>query len=72
MFKNFKRLDANNDGFLSKEEFMQIENLQQNPLVPRVLEIFDEDGNDMIDFTEFITALSIFSSHDNKKEKLLC
>jgi len=70
--KNFKRLDANNDGFLQKDEFLQIEALQQNPLVTRVLEIFDDDGNDAIDFSEFVHALEIFSSNDqeNKDAKI--
>jgi len=70
LFKNFKRLDANNDGFLSKDEFLQIEALQQNPLVTRVLEIFDYDQNDKIDFTEFLSALSIFCSEEQKDAKV--
>jgi len=69
LFKNFKRLDKNKDGFLSKDEFLQIESLQQNPLVSRVLEIFDNDGNDKIDFTEFVVALGIFCSTDEPEQK---
>jgi len=69
LFKNFKRLDKNNDGFLSKDEFTQIEALQQNPLVPRVLEIFDNDKNDKIDFSEFVAALGIFCSTDEPEQK---
>ena len=74
LFTNFKKLDRNGDGFLSKDEFLQIEALQQNPLVARVLEIFDDDGNDKIDFTEFVSALSIFCSTDdeNNKAKVDC
>mmetsp|Transcript_24410 Transcript_24410/g.29794 ORF Transcript_24410/g.29794 Transcript_24410/m.29794 type:complete len:181 (+) Transcript_24410:49-591(+) len=62
LLKNFKNLDRDNDGFLSKDEFLHIEQLQQNPMVSRVLEIFDDDGNDMIDFTEFLDALYVFAS----------
>eukprot|EP01084_Bolivina_argentea_P057601 105235_1 len=69
LFRNFKSLDANNDGYLSKEEFLQIEALQQNPLVSRVLEIFDDDGNDKIDFSEFVQALSIFCANDAEEKK---
>jgi len=69
LFTNFKSLDANNDGYLSKEEFLQIEALQQNPLVNRVLEIFDDDGNDKIDFSEFVEALSIFCSNDDAEKE---
>jgi len=56
--------------FLSKDEFLQIEALQQNPLVTRVLEIFDYDQNDKIDFTEFLSALSIFCSEEQKDAKV--
>merc|ERR1712173_163455 len=52
----------------SNEEFLQIEALQQNPLVSRVLEIFDDDGNDNIDFSEFVQALSIFCSNDQEEK----
>ena len=62
-------MDANNDGYLSKEEFLQIEALQQNPLVNRVLEIFDDDGNDKIDFSEFVEALSIFCANDDAEKE---
>ena len=69
LFKNFKKLDHDKDGFLSKDEFLQVEALQQNPLVARVLEIFDDDGNDKIDFTEFVDALSIFCATDDSSNK---
>lgn len=39
-----------NSGTLSVEEFMSLPELQQNPLVQRVIEIFDEDGNGEVDF----------------------
>ncbi len=35
---------------MSKEEFLQITDLQQNPLVQRVIELFDTDGNGEVDF----------------------
>jgi serine/threonine-protein phosphatase 2B regulatory subunit len=37
-------------GSLSVQEFMSIPELQQNPLVQRVIDIFDTDGNGEIDF----------------------
>ena len=39
-----------NSGTLSVEEFMSLPELQQNPLVQRVIEIFDEDGSGEVDF----------------------
>ena len=48
--KRFRKLDIDNSGTLSIEEFMSLPELQQNPLVQRVIEIFDQDGNKEIDF----------------------
>ena len=48
--KRFRKLDLDNSGSLSVEEFMSLPELQQNPLVQRVIEIFDEDGNGEVDF----------------------
>ena len=48
--KRFKKLDVDNSGSLSIQEFMSIPDLQQNPLVQRVIDIFDADGNGEVDF----------------------
>ena len=48
--RRFKRLDLNKDGALSMDEFMTIPELQQNPLVKRVIDILDKDGNGQVDF----------------------
>ncbi|ETE69037.1 Calcineurin subunit B type 1, partial [Ophiophagus hannah] len=59
--KRFKKLDLDNSGSLSVEEFMSLPELQQNPLVQRVIDIFDTDGNGEVDFKEFIEGVSQFS-----------
>lgn len=43
-----------------------------NPLLERVISIFDTNKDNEIEFTEFITALSTFSDKDNKEGKLKC
>lgn len=48
--KRFKKLDLDGSGSLSVGEFMSLPELQQNPLVPRVIDIFDTDGDGEIDF----------------------
>lgn len=48
--KRFRKLDLDNSGSLSVEEFMSLPELQQNPLVQRVIDIFDADGNGEVDF----------------------
>ena len=43
-------LDLNQNGSLSAEEFLTIPELQQNPLVRRVIDILDTDRNGEVDF----------------------
>lgn len=68
--KRFRKLDIDNSGSLSVEEFMTLPELQQNPLVQRVIDIFDEDQNGEVDFKEFIQGVSQFSVKGDKTTKL--
>lgn len=68
--KRFRKLDLDNSGALSVDEFMSISELQQNPLVQRVIDIFDADGNGEVDFKEFIQGVSQFSVKGDKLSKL--
>uniref|UniRef100_A0A803TQ63 EF-hand domain-containing protein n=1 Tax=Anolis carolinensis TaxID=28377 RepID=A0A803TQ63_ANOCA len=68
--KRFKKLDLDNSGSLSVEEFMSLPELQQNPLVQRVIDIFDTDGNGEVDFKEFIEGVSQFSVKGDNEQKL--
>ena len=52
------------------DEFISLPELQQNPLVQRVIEIFDDDGNGEVDFKEFIQGISQFSVKGDKETKL--
>ncbi|XP_046351261.1 calcineurin subunit B type 1 isoform X1 [Haliotis rubra] len=70
--KRFRKLDLDNSGSLSVEEFMSLPELQQNPLVQRVIDIFDTDGNGEVDFKEFIEGISQFSVRGDKESKLRC
>ncbi|KAF4525595.1 hypothetical protein B566_EDAN015533 [Ephemera danica] len=68
--KRFRKLDLDNSGSLSIDEFMTLPELQQNPLVQRVIDIFDADGNGEVDFKEFIQGVSQFSVKGDKESKL--
>jgi hypothetical protein len=57
--KRFKKLDLDQSGSLSVEEFMSLPELQQNPLVQRVIEIFDQDGNGEVDFKGWSNSMHI-------------
>lgn len=52
------------------DEFLSLSELQQNPLVQRVIEVFDTDGNGEVDFKEFILGTSQFSVKGDKEQKL--
>ncbi|RMX38790.1 hypothetical protein pdam_00017683 [Pocillopora damicornis] len=70
--KRFRKLDLDKSGALSVDEFMSLPELQQNPLVQRVIDIFDTDGNGEVDFKEFIEGVSQFSVKGDKESKLKC
>ena len=59
-------------GTLSKEEFLSIKELQGNPLLERVIDVFDENGDGEVQFTEFISSLAVFSQNGNDDAKLRC
>eukprot|EP00128_Syssomonas_multiformis_P000230 Colp12_sorted_trinity150504_noHs@3459 len=68
--RRFKKLDTDNSGTLSVEEFMSLPELKQNPIVGRVISIIDTDNGGDVDFQEFVSALSIFSVKGDKNAKL--
>nr|XP_019584820.1 PREDICTED: calcineurin subunit B type 2 [Rhinolophus sinicus] len=68
--KRFKKLDLDSSGALSVDEFLSLPGLQHNPLVQRVIQVFDRDGNGEVDFEEFVVGTSQFSVKGNQEEKL--
>lgn len=71
LHKRFRKLDKDGNGTISREEFNSIPALAANPLLERVLTVFDTDGDKNVDFKEFVRALAIFSNEVEKREKLL-
>lgn len=67
--KRFRKIDTDGSGTLSTDEFMSLPDLKMNPLVERVIAIFDADGNGEIDFEEFIQGIAMFTS-GSRKDKL--
>ena len=48
--KRFHKLDLDHSGTISVGEFLSIPELKENPLVKRVVDIFDEDLSGEVDF----------------------
>jgi len=70
LLAKFKQLDLDDSKSVSINELMSIPALQSNPLVQRVIDIFDEDQNGEVDFKEFIQGVSQFSVKGDKSSKL--
>lgn len=70
LYKRFNKLDKDNSGQLEPEEFFDIPALSQNPLVKRVISIFDRNHDGKISFVEFITGLASISTNANDEEKM--
>jgi serine/threonine-protein phosphatase 2B regulatory subunit len=68
--KRFMKLDKDNSGTIERDEFLSLPVIAANPLASRLIAIFDEEGGGDVDFQEFISGLSAFSSKGNKEEKL--
>nr|AAB87526.1 calcineurin subunit B [Neurospora crassa] len=66
----FMKLDKDNSGTIEREEFLSLPQISTNPLATRMIAIFDEDGGGDVDFQEFVSGLSAFSSKGNKEQKL--
>lgn len=65
------KLDTDNSGAIDKDEFLAIPGIKENKLARRVVDIFDENKGGDIDFKEFVTGLSVFSSAGSVDDKLM-
>jgi len=70
LHRRFKKLDRDGSGTLTTDEFLSVPELAGNPLLERVLAIFDTNKDEEIEFKEFISALATFSDKGNKEGKL--
>ena len=70
LYRRFRKLDKDSCGTLTTDEFLSVPELANNPLLERVIAIFDKNKDDQIEFKEFIAALSTFSDKGNKEGKL--
>ncbi|CAI2377346.1 unnamed protein product [Moneuplotes crassus] len=70
LYKNFSKIDKDKSGTLEPEEFFDIPELAQNPLVKRVIAVLDKNTDGKISFLEFVQGLSSLSASASSEEKL--
>lgn len=70
LYKNFSKIDKDKSGTLEPEEFFDIPELAQNPLVKRVIAVLDKNTDGKISFLEFVQGLSSLSASASNEEKL--
>lgn len=69
--KRFQKLDLDRSGSISVGEFLSVPELKENPLVKRVVDIFDSDLSGEVDFKEFVLGLAQFGLRDQANDKKL-
>lgn len=70
LYRQFQKLDKDGNGMLEPEEFFEVPELAQNPMIKRVFRIFDKNKDNTISFVEFIQGLCKLSEDSNDEEKL--
>ena len=70
LYKNFSKLDKDQSGTLEPEEFFDIPELANNPLVKRVIAVLDKNKDGSISFLEFVQGLNSLSASSTQEEKL--
>jgi len=60
LFTRFTCLDKEKSGFLTKDDFLRIPELAINPLAERIVASFFTDGDDQVNFRQFMRTLAHF------------
>merc|ERR1712154_570508 len=69
--KRFQKLDLDHSGSISVGEFLSVPELKENPLVRRVVDVFDSDFSGEVDFKEFVLGLAQIAVRDQARDKKL-
>ena len=67
--KKFNALDKDKSGTIEPDEFFSVPSLAKNPLVKRVISVFDENNDGKISFQEFISGLATLSTGSSDLDK---
>jgi serine/threonine-protein phosphatase 2B regulatory subunit len=70
LYSRFRSLDADGNGQLDPTEILGVTELTENPLVRRVISVFDKDDSGNVSFLEFVLGLAKFTAGASEEEKL--
>lgn len=68
--QRFQNLDTNRNGHLDPHELFEVPEIADNPLVKRVISIFDTDGDGKVSFIEFLVGLAKLASGTEELAKI--
>lgn len=63
LYQNFVKLDKDKSGMIEPNEFFDVPELRDNPIVQRVISVFDKNNDGMISFYEFVMGLSSLTNN---------
>jgi len=69
LYKRFRALDTNQNGELDPHELFDVEDIADNPLVKRVISIFDTNSDGKVSFVEFIVGLAKLTAGTDEYQK---
>jgi serine/threonine-protein phosphatase 2B regulatory subunit len=71
LYKNFMQMDTNHNGLLDPDEFFDVPELRDNPVVQRIINVFDKNNDGKISFYEFVHGLSALTSSGKNNMKIV-
>ena len=72
LYQRFRSFDESGDGRIGLEHVLKLEPaLAENPLMSRVLSVFDKDGDGKVSFVEFISGLARVAHDESTKLRFL-
>ena len=62
-------MDSNKNCLVEPDEFFDFPELKDNPIVARIINVFDKNGDGKISFYEFVWGLSALTGDTKLEEK---
>ena len=66
LYKNFVKLDQDHSGLIEPNEFCDVPELKDNPIVQRIISVFDKNNDGKLSFYEFVSGLSLLTNVGSK------